>query len=216
MQNDRFTRIKWLFGEDGFSKLQSAKVLVCGAGGVGGMCVDALARSGVGSITLIDKDIFDVTNQNRQIYSENVGGIKVEEFAKIYPCITPMQTLITPEFVAGFDFSKFDVVIDAIDDITAKIALANAVDPSKFIASMGGAKRVDPTKIKVASVWKTSVDPLARKYRYELKKSGFSSKFDVVFSTEEPLCKPLGSFMGVTACFGLNLASLAVKKIVGQ
>ena len=68
MQNDRFTRIRWLFGEDGFSKLQSAKVLVCGAGGVGGMCVDALARSGVGSITLIDKDIFDVTNQNRQIY----------------------------------------------------------------------------------------------------------------------------------------------------
>ena len=108
MQNDRFTRIRWLFGEDGFSKLQSAKVLVCGAGGVGGMCVDALARSGVGSITLIDKDIFDVTNQNRQIYSENVGGVKVEEFAKIYPCITPMQTLITPEFVAGFDFSKFN------------------------------------------------------------------------------------------------------------
>ena len=216
MQNDRFTRIRWLFGEDGFSKLQSAKVLVCGAGGVGGMCVDALARSGVGSITLIDKDIFDVTNQNRQIYSENVGGVKVEEFAKIYPCITPIQTLITPEFVAGFDFSKFDVVIDAIDDITAKIALANAVDTSKFIASMGGAKRVDPTKIKVASVWKTSVDPLARKYRYELKKSGFSGKFDVVFSTEEPLCKPLGSFMGVTACFGLNLASLAVKKIVEQ
>ena len=140
----------------------------------------------------------------------------MEEFAKIYPCVTPIQTLITPEFVAGFDFSKFDVVIDAIDDITAKIALANAVDPSKFIASMGGAKRVDPTKIKVASVWKTSVDPLARKYRYELKRSGFSGKFDVVFSTEEPLCKPLGSFMGVTACFGLNLASLAVKKIVGQ
>ena len=212
MQNDRFTRIRWLFGEDGFSRLQRAKVLVCGAGGVGGMCVDALARSGVGHITLIDKDIFDVTNQNRQIYSENVGGAKVEEFAKIYPYITPIQA---PEFIAGFDFSKFDVVIDAIDDITAKIALANAVDPSKFIASMGGAKRVDPTKIKVAGVWKTSVDPLARKYRYELKKSGFSGKFDVVFSTEEPLCKPLGSFMGVTACFGLNLASLAVKKILG-
>ena len=215
MQNDRFTRIRWLFGEDGFSRLQSAKVLVCGAGGVGGMCVDALARSGVGHITLIDKDIFDITNQNRQIYSENVGGVKVEEFAKIYPYITPIQALITPEFIAGFDFSKFDVVIDAIDDITAKIALANAVDPNKFIASMGGAKRTDPTKIKVAGVWKTSVDPLDRKYRYELKRSGFIGKFDVVCATEEPLGKPLGSFMGVTACFGLNLASLAVKKIVG-
>ena len=170
MQNDRFTRIRWLFGDEGFGKLQRSKVLVCGAGGVGGFCVDALARSGVESITLIDKDTFDVTNQNRQIYSENVGGVKVDEFAKIYPSIVPIQTLITPEFVADFDFSKFDVVIDAIDDIAAKIALANAVEPSKFIASMGGAKRVDPTKIKVASVWKTSVDPLARKYRYELKK----------------------------------------------
>jgi len=216
MQDDRFTRIRWLFGDDGFEKLQHSNVLVCGAGGVGGICVDALARSGVGHITLIDKDTFDITNQNRQIYSENVGGIKVDEFAKIYPCITPIQTLITPEFIASFDFSKFDVVIDAIDDITAKIALANAVDPGKFIASMGGAKRIDPTKIKVASVWKTSVDPLARKYRYELKRSGFNGNFDVVFSTEEPICKPLGSFMGVTASFGLNLASLAVKKIVGK
>ena len=214
MQDDRFTRIRWLFGDDGFERLQHSNVLVCGAGGVGGICVDALARSGVGHITLIDKDTFDITNQNRQIYSENVGGIKVDEFAKIYPYITPIQTLITPEFIASFDFSKFDVVIDAIDDITAKIALANAVDPGKFIASMGGAKRIDPTKIKVASVWKTSVDPLARKYRYELKRSGFNGNFDVVFSTEEPICKPLGSFMGVTASFGLNLASLAVKKIV--
>ncbi|MCD8213001.1 MAG: ThiF family adenylyltransferase [Campylobacter sp.] len=210
---DRFTRVRWLLG-DNFARLQAAKILVCGVGGVGGICVDTLARSGVGEITIIDKDKFDVTNQNRQIYSENTGSVKVAEFAKIYPNVTPICELITPEFIDDFDFAKFDVIIDAIDDIGAKIALANAVNPSKFLASMGGAKRIDPTKIKVASIWKTSVDPMARKYRYELKKTGFKGDFDVVFSTESPICKPLGSFMGVTACFGLNLAALAVKKIL--
>ncbi|EAT99431.2 MULTISPECIES: tRNA cyclic N6-threonylcarbamoyladenosine(37) synthase TcdA [Campylobacter] len=211
---DRYTRVRWLFGDENFDRLKRAKVLVCGVGGVGGMCLDALARSGVGEITAIDKDVFDITNQNRQIYSEAVGAVKVGEFAKRYECVRAVKELMTPEFIAKFSFDEFDVIIDAIDDMSAKIALANAVDTSKFIASMGGAKRIDPAKIKVASVWKTSVDPLARKYRYELKRSGFKGDFEVVFSTEMPLCKPLGSFMGVTACFGLNLASLAVRKIL--
>lgn len=210
---DRFTRVKWLLGDEKFAKLQSSKVLVCGVGGVGGICVDALARSGVGQITIIDKDKFDITNQNRQIYSEAVGAVKVDEFAKIYTNITPICELITPEFVANFNFGEFDLVIDAIDDMSAKVALANAVS-TKLIASMGGAKRLDASKISVASVWKTCNDPLARKFRYELRKSGFSGDFDVVFSTEEPICKELGSFMGVTAVFGLNLASLAIKKLV--
>lgn len=212
---DRFTRVRWLLGDEKFAKLQKAKILVCGVGGVGGICVDALARSGVGHITIIDKDTFDITNQNRQIYSEAVGEAKVGEFAKIYPNITPICELITPEFVANFNFSEFDLIIDAIDDMAAKVALANAVH-GKLISSMGGAKRLDPTKICVASVWKTCNDPLARKFRYELRKSGFKGDFEVVFSTEEPNCKELGSFMGVTAVFGLNLASLAVKKLIGE
>lgn len=212
---DRFTRVKWLLGDEKFAKLQKAKILVCGVGGVGGICVDALARSGVGQITIIDKDTFDITNQNRQIYSEAVGAVKVSEFAKIYPNITPICELITPEFVANFNFSEFDLVIDAIDDMAAKVALANAAH-GKLISSMGGAKRLDPTKICVASVWKTCNDPLARKFRYELRKSGLDGDFEVVFSTEEPNCKELGSFMGVTAVFGLNLASLAVKKLIGE
>lgn len=212
---DRFTRVRWLLGDEKFAKLQKAKILVCGVGGVGGICVDALARSGVGQITIIDKDTFDITNQNRQIYSEAVGEVKVGEFAKIYPNITPIRELITPEFVANFNFSEFDLVIDAIDDMAAKVALANAAH-GKLISSMGGAKRLDPTKICVASVWKTCNDPLARKFRYELRKSGFKGDFEVVFSTEEPNCKELGSFMGVTAVFGLILASLAVKKLIGE
>ncbi|MBR8463525.1 ThiF family adenylyltransferase [Campylobacter sp. faydin G-24] len=212
LEKNRFTRVQWLFGNEKFATLQNAKVLVCGVGGVGGMCVDALARTGVGSITIIDKDIFDITNQNRQIYSENVGAVKVNEFAKIYPNVTPIYELITPEFVDSFDFEPFDLIIDAIDDIPAKVALAKKYS-HKLISSMGGAKRFDPSKIRVTSIWKTSVDPLARKFRYELKQAKFDGDFSVVFSTEAPSCKPLGSFMGVTAVFGLNLAALAVKKL---
>ncbi|WP_169973512.1 MULTISPECIES: ThiF family adenylyltransferase [unclassified Campylobacter] len=210
---DRFTRIRWLLGDEKFAKLQKAKILVCGVGGVGGICVDALARSGARHITIIDKDTFDITNQNRQIYSEATGVVKVDEFAKIYPNITPICELITPKFIENFDFSEFDVVVDAIDDMAAKISLANAAS-KKIIASMGGAKRIDASQVKVASVWQTYNDPLARKYRSELKRSGFQGDFEVVFSTELPQCKELGSFMGVTAVFGLNLASLTVKKIL--
>ena len=94
---DRFTRSQWLFGND-FAKLQASNILVCGVGGVGGICVDTLVRSGIGKITIIDMDIFDITNQNRQIYSEAVGMIKVEEFAKRYENITPIKEVITPEF----------------------------------------------------------------------------------------------------------------------
>ena len=158
-QNDRFTRSRWLFGDD-FKKLQNANVLICGVGGVGGICADALARAGVGKITVIDKDIFDITNQNRQIYSEAVGAVKVGEFAARYECVTALQELMTPEFIANFDFSPFDLVIDAIDDVPAKIALALKTH-EKLISSMGGAKRIDPTQIKVAQIWQTCNDPFA-------------------------------------------------------
>ncbi|MCR4941413.1 MAG: tRNA threonylcarbamoyladenosine dehydratase [Campylobacter sp.] len=208
---DRFSRIKSLLGDD-FSLLQKAKILVCGAGGVGGICADTLARSGVGEIVLIDCDSFEITNQNRQLYSEACGVAKVEEFASRYENIKGINEKISEEFLNDFDISRFDLVIDAIDDMRAKILLA--LKSPKLIASMGSAKRLDATQVKVDSVWRCSGDPFARKYRYELRKAGFSGDFDVVFSSETPRCKELGSFMGVTAVFGLNLASLAVRKIL--
>lgn len=211
--SDRFTRVRWLLG-DKFNALKKARVLVCGAGGVGGMCADALARSGVGEIVLVDKDSFDITNQNRQIHSENEGAIKVAEFAKRYANITPVHVLVDDEFIARVDFGGFNVVIDCIDDMGAKIALALASPKHKFIASMGGAKRLDASQVIVDSVWKSYGDPFARKYRSELKRAGFKGDFKVVFSPEAPACKELGSFMGVTAVFGLNLASLALRMIV--
>ena len=212
-QVDRFSRSRLLFGED-FARLQSAKILICGCGGVGGAAIEALYRSGAVGLSVIDCDRFEITNQNRQLGSEHVGELKCEVFARKFKGITPIVARIDQEFLSEFDLGKFDFVIDAIDDVPAKVALALKTH-EKLISSMGGAKRLDPTQIKVASIWQTCNDPFAKKIRAELKKAGFKGKFDVVFSTELPKCVKLGSFMGVTACFGLNLAALAVKKIIG-
>lgn len=209
---DRFTRSRWIFG-DKFEKLQSSKVLVCGCGGVGGVCIDALYRSGVGHITAIDCDKFDITNQNRQIGSENIGEYKTDVFARLYPGLKRVNLKLTPSVISEFDFSEFDLIMDCIDDIPAKVAIAK-ICSKRLLSSMGGAKRLDPTKIKVASIWKTTNDPFARKIRYELKKAGFKGDYKVVFSTEAPNCVNLGSFIGVTASFGLNLASLAVNRLI--
>lgn len=215
--DDKFTRIKWLFGKDGFEKLQSAKVLICGAGGVGGACAEVLARSGVGNLAIIDKDIFEITNQNRQIGSEFIGEKKVEVFAKKFSCVKPIFAKIDDDFLQNFDFSEFDFIVDAIDDIPAKVALANKVfsfNNANLISSMGGAKRINPALVELTSIWKTTNDALAKKFRYELRKSGFNGDFMVVYSKEEPVCENLGSFMGVTATFGNFLASYVVKKLL--
>ena len=210
----RYTRSKLLFGED-FESLQGAKVLLLGVGGVGGFCLDCLFRSGVTDITIVDFDSFEETNQNRQLGSERaLGEVKVAYFAKEYPSITAMNAKVDKVWCEQFDFSPYDIVIDAIDDMPAKVALAHVVG-EKMVSSMGGAKRLDPTKIETSCIWKTHGEALAKKFRYELKKSGFTGSFDVVFSPEQPQCKELGSFMAVTGAFGLSLCALAIKKLRG-
>ncbi len=215
--NDRFTRVKWLIGEENFNKISQTNVLVCGLGGVGGMCVDALYRSGFNKFTLVDADRFEITNQNRQIHSENTGEEKAKVFQRIYNA-EGIVSKIDETFLKKFDLSKFDLVIDAIDDIPAKVTLAHFIDFKRqiFVSSTGGARKLDPTRIKTTSIFKTHGDALAKKFRYELRKSGFKGDFDVVFSNEEPHCKDLGSFMGVTASFGLALASLAMRKVLNK
>ncbi|TXE87628.1 tRNA threonylcarbamoyladenosine dehydratase [Campylobacter volucris] len=212
---DRYTRIKWLINEENFKKIQNTKVLVCGLGGVGGICVDTLFRSGFKDLTLIDADKFETTNQNRQLHSENIDEEKAKVFEKIYNA-KGIVSKIDDEFLKTFDLKNFDLIIDAIDDIPAKVALVNKIDFKKqiFISSTGGARKLDPTRIKTTSIFKTYGDALAKKFRYELRKSGFKGNFDVVFSDEEAHCKDLGSFMGVTASFGLALASLALRKVI--
>jgi tRNA A37 threonylcarbamoyladenosine dehydratase len=213
----KYARCETLFG-DNFTKIQNAKVLLLGVGGVGSYCLDALIRTGVSDITIIDCDVYDETNQNRQIGSEAVGEEKVFHLAKLYPTITPHHLRITKEWVHDFDFSPYDVVLDCIDNIPAKVAIAKKCF-KKLICSTGSAKRVDPTKIEVASIWKTHGDPLASKLRYELKKAKFDRNFKTIFSWEEAKClgttdnTQKGSFVGVTGSFGLILASEAIKKI---
>ncbi|EAH5199635.1 tRNA threonylcarbamoyladenosine dehydratase [Campylobacter upsaliensis] len=211
----RYTRVKWLVGDENYEKISRTRVLIFGLGGVGGICTDALFRTGFTKLTLIDADSFETTNLNRQIHSEHIGENKAEVFAKIYK-VKGVVAKVDEEFLSTFDLSKFDLIIDAIDDIPAKVALANKIDFKKqiFISSTGGARKLDPTLIKTTSIFKTYGDALAKKFRYELRKSGFKGDFDVVFSNEEAKCKNLGSFMGVTASFGLALASLALKKVL--
>ena len=212
---DRYTRVKWLLGEENFDKISSTKILLCGLGGVGGICADTLFRSGLSNITVIDADSFELTNQNRQLHSENLGEKKAEVFHRIYG-FKHLVARIDENFLKEFNLKEFDAIIDAIDDINAKVALAKSVDLKRqiYISSMGGARKLDSTRIKVAPVFKTYGDALAKKFRYELKKANFKGTFDVVFSDEEARCKDLGSFMGVTAAFGLNLASLLLRKIL--
>ncbi len=207
----KYDRCRKLFSK--FDKLQNLRVLICGVGGVGGYALECLYRSGVKNITIIDYDTFDITNQNRQIGSEVVGEKKVKVLAKKYPGIIPIDKKLTPQNIQEIDFKNYDIVIDAIDDIKAKIALIKNAYP-KIISSMGAAKRIDPTKITISSIWQTQTDPFAKKIRDELKKNNFKGDFKVVYSKEKPIKCDMGSFVGVTGAFGFALCSEVLKDFV--
>lgn len=212
---DRYSRVRLLIGEEKLNRLHNAKVLLLGTGGVGGFCLDSLVRTGVKNITIVDKDRFEITNQNRQIGSEALGEIKVEHLCKLYPSVTPICANINQEWIESFDFNKYDLVIDAIDDMQAKVQIALHVKKD-LISSTGGAKKLDPTQIQIDSIWNTKGDGLAKKFRYELRKAGFDGNFNVVYSAESPHCSGLGSFVGVTGSFGLALSSLAIKTLLKE
>jgi len=209
----RHTRTKLVFGEETHAKLQNANILLLGVGGVGSFCLDCLYRSGVRHITIVDFDRYDVTNQNRQMHSENhEGELKVEALKTHYPEVIAISDKITPEWVEAFDFSSFDLILDAIDDMRAKLALIQKCYP-KLISSVGSAKRLDPTKIEVRSIWKTEGDPFASKIRNELRKRKFKGDFSCISSSELPRIKEKGSFVAVTGSFGLAMCSLALRRI---
>lgn len=215
LSKTRFTRVKWLIGEELFDKIATLKVLVFGLGGVGGFCIDALYRTGFKDFTFIDEDSFEATNLNRQLHSEHIGQAKAEVFSRIYGGKGIVKR-VDNAFLSEFSLQEFDIIIDAIDDIPAKVAIVGLVDTQKqiFVSSTGGARKLDATKIAIAPLCKTHGDALAKKFRYELKKAGLKADFEVVFSDEKPICKELGSFMGVTGAFGLALASLALRKVI--
>jgi len=208
----KYDRIKLLVQED-FHKLEEAKILLLGVGGVGSFCLDCLYRSGVKDITIVDFDTYDDSNQNRQMWSElHEGEVKVQALQKHYPELEIINVKIDEQWVWNFDFGPYDLVLDAIDDTKAKLALAQRCH-KKLISSFGSAKRIDPTQIKVDNIWKSYGDKLGSKIRYELKKRGFKNKYKVIFSSEEAQIKEKGSFMGVTAAFGLTMCAEAMKAI---
>ena len=193
---DQFSRTQLLLGQEGLRRLRASRVAVFGIGGVGGYTVEALVRSGVGAIDLIDDNRVCLTNLNRQIIAtrENVGRYKVDVAEERIRAINPdcavykHQTFFMPETADEFDFSRFDYVVDAIDTVTGKIELVLRSQAAgvPVISSMGAGNKLDPTAFQVADIYKTSVCPLARAMRRELKKRGVK-RLKVVYSTEPPM-----------------------------
>ncbi len=193
---NQFSRTQLLIGADGMEKLFSSRVAVFGIGGVGGFTVEALARSGVGAIDLIDDDKVCLTNLNRQLLAtrKTVGKYKVdvaeERILEINPnaVVRKYKTFYMPDTADQFDFSEYDYVVDAIDTVTGKIALVMQAKEAgvPIISCMGAGNKMDPTAFEVADIYKTSMCPLARVMRTELRKRGVKS-LKVVYSKEPPM-----------------------------
>ena len=199
--NERFSRTQLLLGGEAMERLRRARVAVFGLGGVGSYAVEALARSGVGSLDLIDHDWVSVTNLNRQLYalSSTVGRFKAdvarERILDIDPGIQvrTYKVFYTSETAGQFDFAQYDYIVDAIDTVAGKLELAVRAQNAgtAIISSMGAGNKLDPTAFHVTDIYQTSVCPLARVMRRELKKRSVSH-LKVVFSTE-PTITPQGS-----------------------
>jgi len=212
----QYDRTLKLFGEEAFKKFQNTKTILFGVGGIGSFALDALYNTGITDITIVDFDTYEPSNLNRQLGSHgNIGRIKVEVLKQRYPKVTPICVKVTPKWIDEFDFSPYDYILDAIDDIKPKVHLIKK-HFKKIISTSGGAKRIDATKLEYRSIWDTYNDKFIKKVRDELKKQGFKKNFKVVFSSELPLCIPKGSFEGVTASFGLMMASITIQKIVNK
>lgn len=233
---EAFSRTALLLGQEAMDKLASKRVAVFGVGGVGGHVVEALVRSGIGAIDLIDSDKVALSNLNRQLIAtlDTVGMDKVDamqrRIAQINPkCqVTVHKCFYLPENRDSFDFNKYDYIVDAVDTVTAKIDLVmHAKEVARpIISSMGAGNKLDPTAFMVADIYETSVCPLAKVMRRELKKRGVGS-LKVVYSREEPL-KPIstisegerrsipGSTAFVPSVVGLIIASEVIKDLANS
>lgn len=235
---NEFSRTELLLGADGMEKLKRARVAVFGIGGVGGYAVEALARVGIGALDLIDNDVISLTNINRQIIAlhSTVGLPKTDVMAARVNDINPecevrtYQMFYGPDTAEQFDFAQYDYIIDAIDTVTGKLALAvNAQKANTpIISSMGTGNKLDPTAFTVTDIYKTSFCPLARIMRKELRKRGIE-RLKVVYSQEEALTPEgvteelpqgrrsiPGSVSFVPSAAGLILAGEVIKDIVNR
>lgn len=231
MEANQFERTELLFGKENIEKLKHARVAVFGVGGVGGYAVEALARTGVGTLDLIDNDTVSLTNINRQIIATHrtIGRAKVEvakeRVLEINPeaVVNVYQTFYLPETAEQFDFTCYDYVVDAIDTVTGKIQLIEQAQKAgvPVISSMGAGNKLDPTAFEVSDIYQTSVCPLAKVMRRELKKRGIE-KLKVVYSKEPPVMphaegkerRVPGSIAFVPSVVGLIIGGEVIKDLV--
>lgn len=233
-----FSRTEMLIGKENINKLKNAHIAVFGIGGVGGYVVEALARCGVGTLSLFDNDVVSKSNINRQIIAlSSTVGISKTEAAKIrIKDINPNANVIChdeffmPENSHKYDFSCYDYVIDAIDTVTGKIEIIKKANEANVpvISCMGTGNKLDPSLFKITDIYKTSVCPLAKVMRYELKKRGIK-KLKVLYSTENPMKVNLdtedipkgkrqvpGSISFVPSVAGLMIAGEVIKDIINS
>ena len=228
----RFSRTEALFGTEAMAKLENSRVIVFGVGGVGGHATEALVRSGVGHITIVDFDKVEETNINRQLVAltSTIGKSKVEALKDRLIDINPeldinaIEKFYLPDNENEFDLSKYDYIVDAVDNMSAKISLvvrANELNVP-IISAMGAGNKVEPTMLEVSDIYKTSVDPLAKTLRHELRNRGIK-KLKVVYSKEEPIKIDLkdekrraipGSTSFVPPAMGLIIASEVIKDLI--
>ncbi|MBM6990347.1 ThiF family adenylyltransferase [Mobilibacterium timonense] len=236
-KDDQLQRTEMLLGKEALEKLRRSRVAVFGVGGVGGFAVEALARTGIGALELVDRDVVSLTNLNRQILAthETIGrdkvDVAVERVRAIDPSIrvTGRKCFYLPETADQFDFSGYDYVVDAVDTVKAKIdIIVRATEAGvPVISSMGAGNKLDPTQFRVADIYKTSMDPLAKVLRKELRKRGVK-RLKVVYSPEKPLTpgdpgeEPApgkrttpGSIAFVPSVAGLVIAGEVVKDLAG-
>lgn len=231
--DEKFIRTGLLLGEGGVDRLAQARVAVFGIGGVGGHAVEALARSGVGKLDLIDKDVVSPSNINRQVIAttRTLGQYKTQAMKERILEINPQAEVVVhncfflPETAKEFAFQEYDYVVDAVDTVTAKLELALRAQKANvpIISSMGAGNKLDPARFEVADIYETSVCPLARVMRRELKKRGVK-KLKTVYSKEEPIKPQMqiveesgrvapGSVAFVPSVAGLILAGEVIKDL---
>ncbi len=224
----QFHRTRLLLGEPALQRLHAAHILVVGLGAVGSFATEALARSGIGRLTLVDADVIEPTNINRQLYALHAtlgqpkAALAAQRCAQINPALrlTPIQRFITPEnTVSLLQQTAPDLVVDAIDSVDSKVALLAAAHGLRIpiLSSMGAARKTDPTRIRCADISQTTTCPLAKTIRRRLAGLGIAAGIPCVYSTEpaapHPPGQPLGSHISVTGCIGLTLAAQAIRTL---
>lgn len=223
---ERYSRNVRLFGENGQKKIEDCSVAVFGVGGVGSYAAEALARAGVGKMLFVDGDCVEESNINRQLVAdyETLGRPKADVMAERARKVNPdcdaqaMHMFFDENTAAQIDFSKYDYVVDAIDSMASKILLITTAQQAgcKVVSAMGAGNKLDPTRFEIADIYETTVCPLARVLRRELKKRGVE-RLTVVYSKEEPRVKavPPGSVSFVPSAMGLALASAVINDLIG-